>query len=167
MVWLGFGSLTSWMPQFVKSSKPYSVVAHAVPGVAYTTANIAGPGVIRHVSGPHRIGFGEAAGGRSERLDAFDEVARGAGLETAYSDDVQTLLWRKFVVLASGAGVCTLARLPVGAMRAGPCASDSGGGMRPRYSSHEFAIARSIDFRDYPRPGSAIEMTDLPYRKEV
>jgi Cu(I)/Ag(I) efflux system membrane protein CusA/SilA len=33
MVWLGFGSLTGWMPQFVKGSKPYVAMAHAVPGL--------------------------------------------------------------------------------------------------------------------------------------
>ena len=33
MVWLGFGSLTIWMPQFVKHSKPYMAMAHAVPGL--------------------------------------------------------------------------------------------------------------------------------------
>ena len=33
MVWLGFGSLTGWMPQFVKASKPYVAMAHAVPGL--------------------------------------------------------------------------------------------------------------------------------------
>jgi Cu(I)/Ag(I) efflux system membrane protein CusA/SilA len=33
MVWLGFGSLTGWMPQFVKASKPYVAMNHAVPGL--------------------------------------------------------------------------------------------------------------------------------------
>ncbi|MFT5622489.1 MAG: Cu(I)/Ag(I) efflux system membrane protein CusA/SilA [Bacteroidia bacterium] len=33
MVWLGFGSLTGWMPQFVKGSKPYVAMNHAVPGL--------------------------------------------------------------------------------------------------------------------------------------
>jgi Cu(I)/Ag(I) efflux system membrane protein CusA/SilA len=33
MVWLGFGSLTGWMPQFVKASNPYVAMAHAVPGL--------------------------------------------------------------------------------------------------------------------------------------
>jgi Cu(I)/Ag(I) efflux system membrane protein CusA/SilA len=32
-VWLGFGSLFGWMPRFVKHSKPYAVMAHAVPGL--------------------------------------------------------------------------------------------------------------------------------------
>jgi Cu(I)/Ag(I) efflux system membrane protein CusA/SilA len=33
MVWLGFGSLTGWMPQFVKASNPYVAMAHTVPGL--------------------------------------------------------------------------------------------------------------------------------------
>ncbi len=32
-VWLGFGKLTAWMPNFVKQSAPYSALAHAVPGL--------------------------------------------------------------------------------------------------------------------------------------
>lgn len=90
---------------------------HAVPGVAYTTATIEAPGVVRHVSGPHLIGFGEAAGGRSPRLDAFDAVARAAGIETDYSDAVETVIWRKFVLLLAVAGACALAREPMGAVK--------------------------------------------------
>ncbi|MDQ8195896.1 efflux RND transporter permease subunit [Coraliomargarita sp. SDUM461004] len=32
-VWLGFGSLFGWMPDFVKKSAPYVTAAHAVPGL--------------------------------------------------------------------------------------------------------------------------------------
>ncbi|MGZ0655828.1 efflux RND transporter permease subunit [Coraliomargarita sp. W4R72] len=32
-VWLGFGSLFGWMPDFVKKSAPYVAAAHAVPGL--------------------------------------------------------------------------------------------------------------------------------------
>ena len=32
-VWLGFGSLFGWLPQFVQSAQPYSVMAHALPGL--------------------------------------------------------------------------------------------------------------------------------------
>lgn len=93
---------------------------HVVPGVAYTTANIVEPGVVRHVSGPHLIGFGELDGSRSARLNAFDTVANAAGIETNYTDAVNELLWQKFVVLAASAGVCALSRLPVGGLREDP-----------------------------------------------
>ena len=32
-VWLGFGSVFGWMPESIKSSKPYVSMAHAVPGL--------------------------------------------------------------------------------------------------------------------------------------
>lgn len=94
--------------------------AHVVPGVAYTTANIDAPGLIRHVSGPHLIGFGEIAGGRSARLDAFDAVARRAGIETDYVERVDVLLWRKFTLLVAVAGACAVARRPMGEVRRDP-----------------------------------------------
>lgn len=96
---------------------PIIGASHAVPGVTYTTAMVEAPGVVRHVSGPQLIGFGEPDGAKSARLDAFDAVARAAGIETDYSQAVQDLLWRKFVMLVAGGGVCALARQPVGYIR--------------------------------------------------
>ena len=98
--------------------EPIVGAEHVVGGVAYFTANIIDPGVVRHVSGPQRIGFGELDGRRSSRLDAFDAAAQAAGIETAYSDNIQDLLWRKFVLLAPVAGICALARQGVGFVRA-------------------------------------------------
>jgi 2-dehydropantoate 2-reductase len=99
---------------------PILGAAPVVPGVAYTTANVDAPGIVRHVSGPHLIGFGELDGRRSARLDAFDTVANAAGIETNYTDAIENLLWRKFVLLVAVAGVCALSRQPVGGMRDDP-----------------------------------------------
>lgn len=93
---------------------------HVVPGVAFTTAHLIEPGIVRHISGPQMIGFGELDGGRSARLDAFEAAANGAGIETDYSADVENLLWRKFVTLAAGAGVCGISRQSVGELREDP-----------------------------------------------
>ena len=99
---------------------PIVGAAPVVPGVAYTTATIHAPGVIRHVSGPHLIGFGELGRGRSPRLDAFDAVARAAGIETDYTDDVETLIWRKFALLVAVAGACAISRQPMGGIKRDP-----------------------------------------------
>ena len=91
-----------------------------VGGVAYVTAHVIEPGVVRHVSGPQAMAFGELSGGRSARLDAFAEVATAAGIEARYSDNIWREIWGKFVLLAASAGICALARQPVGALRADP-----------------------------------------------
>ena len=90
---------------------------HVVGGAAYTTAHLLEPGRIRHVSGPQRIAVGELDGRISPRLEGFAEVAEAAGIETLVSDEIQALIWAKFVLLAGIGGVCALARQPVGAIR--------------------------------------------------
>ena len=91
---------------------------HVVGGVAYVTAHVIEPGVVRHVSGAEAMAFGELAGGRSARLDAFDAMARAAGIESRYSQHIWREIWGKFVLLAGVGGVCALARQPVGPVRA-------------------------------------------------
>jgi 2-dehydropantoate 2-reductase len=93
---------------------------HVVGGVSYVTAHIVEPGVVQHVSGQQRMAFGELDGGRSARLDAFDAVARAAGIETIYSEDIRQEIWRKFALLAGLSGVTAVARAPLGDVRADP-----------------------------------------------
>ncbi len=90
---------------------------HVVGGVAYTTAHLLAPGVVRHVSGPQRIAVGELDGRISARLEAFRAAAEAAGIECIVSDDIRGLLWGKFVMLAGVGGVATLARVPIGGVR--------------------------------------------------
>ncbi len=93
---------------------------HVVGGAAYVTAHVIEPGVVRHVSGPQAMAFGELSGGRSGRLDAFDQVVRAAGIESRYSDKIWREIWGKFVLLAAVGGVCALTRQPMGGVRADP-----------------------------------------------
>jgi 2-dehydropantoate 2-reductase len=93
---------------------------HVVGGAVYATAHVVEPGVVQHVSGPQRMAFGELDGGRSARLDAFDAVARAAGIETIYSDHIRQEIWRKFVLLAGVSGVTAVARVPLGRVGADP-----------------------------------------------
>lgn len=93
---------------------------HVVGGVAYTTAHLLRPGLVRHVSGPQRIAIGEMDGQMSPRLEAFREAAEAAGIETVVSDDIRRLLWGKFVMLAGVGGVSALARVSVGGVRDDP-----------------------------------------------
>lgn len=93
---------------------------HVVGGVAYISAGIAEPGVVQHFALSPAIAFGELDGRRSARLDAFDESARAAGIDARYSDDIQRLIWDKFIFLAAMAGVTALSRQPIGPIREDP-----------------------------------------------
>lgn len=94
--------------------------AHVVGGVAYISAAIAEPGVIQHFAMTPGIAFGELDGRRSARLEAFHRAATAAGISATYSEEIQGLIWDKFVFLASMAGVTALTRRPVGPIRAHP-----------------------------------------------
>ncbi len=94
--------------------------AHVAGGVAYISAGIRAPGVVEHFAMPPAIAFGEIQGGKSSRLEAFQRLAQASGIDARHSADIRDLIWRKFVLLATLAGLTTLARQPIGPIRDDP-----------------------------------------------
>jgi 2-dehydropantoate 2-reductase len=94
--------------------------AAVMGGVANVSATIAAPGAIRQTGTVQRMVFGELAGGRSTRADAFAALCKTAGIDGVASDNILVDLWMKFILLASNASVMALARLPVGKLRTDP-----------------------------------------------
>lgn len=94
---------------------------HAVMGgVANISATIAEPGVIRQTGTGMRIVLGELDGRMSPRAEAFAAIARAAGIDVVLSPSILSELWMKFILLASNAGIMSVARLPVGKLRDDP-----------------------------------------------
>ena len=62
--------------------------------VVYPAAEIARPGVIRHIEGL-RFSVGELDGSRSERVRAMADLLVGAGLKSYVLDDVRSEIWLK------------------------------------------------------------------------
>ncbi|MBL6615184.1 MAG: 2-dehydropantoate 2-reductase [Reyranella sp.] len=89
-------------------------------GVAQISATIAEPGVVRQTGTLLRMVFGELDGSRSARGDAFAGLCAKAGIDGGVSTSIKTELWMKFILLASNAGIMSLARLPVGKLRDDP-----------------------------------------------
>ncbi len=85
-----------------------------MPGVAFIPAAVERPGVIRHAGGFARLVFGEPDGSRSSRAEALLKAVETAGIEATLSPAIGDVLWQKFVMIASHAGVSTLARRPSG-----------------------------------------------------
>jgi 2-dehydropantoate 2-reductase len=91
-----------------------------MPGVAHISASITAPGVITQVGDFMRMSFGELDGSRSKRGEAFLAMCTKAGIEGSFSDAILTPLWMKFILLASNAGMMSLARQPIGNLRDDP-----------------------------------------------
>ena len=89
-------------------------------GVAQISASITAPGVITQVGTFMRMIFGELDGARSKRAEDFLALCLKAGFEATLSEAILTDLWMKFILLASNAGMMSLARQPIGALRDDP-----------------------------------------------
>ena len=93
--------------------------SHVASGVAYVTAVVAEPGVIRHTAFD-RIIFGEIDGTRSTRLERVLDAFTSAGVSPVLSEQIEVDVWSKFVHLSVFSGMTAVTRMPVGALRDDP-----------------------------------------------
>ena len=89
-------------------------------GVAQISASITAPGLIQQVGTFMRMIFGEFDGTRSKRAEDFLALCQKAGFDATLSDQIQTELWMKFILLASNASVTAATRQPIGRLRDDP-----------------------------------------------
>ena len=66
----------------------------AIGSVVYPAAEVAAPGVIRHVSGT-RLSLGEPSGEKSERVRALSTELVAAGLQAPVRPDIRNEIWVK------------------------------------------------------------------------
>ena len=88
-----------------------------IGGIAQIAATIEAPGVISHLGTMGRIIIGELDGGTSDRVAALHAACAEAGIESATSDDIERVIWEKFVFLVGLSGTTALRRQPVGPIR--------------------------------------------------
>jgi len=93
---------------------------HIMGGTVYIASVIAEPGLVRQTGSFARMIFGEMDGRRSARGVALEAACRKAGIDVTFSEQVETEIWMKFVVLVALSGVTTVTRKPVGVLRADP-----------------------------------------------
>ena len=93
---------------------------HMIGGAAYDSATIRGPGVVEYRNGPNHLVLGALSDTIPAALEEFADAGRSAGFTIAVSDNIQTVLWDKFVLLATNAGLTALTRQPVGAVYSDP-----------------------------------------------
>ena len=83
-------------------------------GLAFVSALIESPGVIRYSSKSPSIKFGETGGELSERAIRFRDACMAAGFGAEVVPDIRAALWHKFVGLAVNASLTSLVRKPAG-----------------------------------------------------
>ncbi len=89
-------------------------------GVAYIAATIAEPGTIAHTGTMARLRFGPVLPAQQPAAEKLHSACREAGIEAELSSDIRRALWEKFVFLAAFSGLTSVARQPIGVIRADP-----------------------------------------------
>ncbi len=80
-------------------------------------ASMKGPGHVHH-NGMELIRLGEMKGPVSERLEKIAQIWRDAGFNVKAFDDIQQLVWEKFICNVTFSGPCTVLRKTVGEVMA-------------------------------------------------
>jgi len=89
-------------------------------GTSYISAVIAEPGLIRQTGTFASFAFGEQDGTMSERGQKLKDASDKAGLNPTFSDKVETLVWMKFLLIATMSGITSTTRKPIGELRDDP-----------------------------------------------
>jgi 2-dehydropantoate 2-reductase len=101
-------------------------------------ASLKGPGQAHH-NAMNLVRIGEIAGGPSARAEVLAALWRAAGFKAQAFDDIQQLIWEKFLCNVTFSAPCTVFDMTVGELQAHPERWASAlGAMREAY-----AIARA------------------------
>lgn len=87
-------------------------------GVAHIGAAIRAPGVIAHTGTMAKLRVGAFEPRQQARLREFVAAGKAAGIDIEYVDNIRGSLWEKFVFLVAMSGTTSLARQPIGMVRA-------------------------------------------------
>lgn len=104
-------------PELLKRALGRDAVAG---GIAYVAAIIASPGVVKVLGAMGRMRVGAFDGVGEDRVRAFADAGRRAGIDIDVVADIRRALWEKFAMFAAMSGCTALARQPIGAIRADP-----------------------------------------------
>lgn len=98
--WAGHSSLGALAGRRVEAVDPDGVIAGSIDParivgcVVYPAAELAEPGVVRHIEG-ERFALGELDGNRSARVEALAAAFTAAGLKAPVLEDVRSEIWLK------------------------------------------------------------------------
>ncbi|MYR40444.1 2-dehydropantoate 2-reductase [Streptomyces sp. SID5910] len=87
-------------------------------GVCFISAFIEEPGVVRHNGTLQKVVVGSYGSGPAEAGRAVLAAFRGAGVDAEASDDIERVIWEKFVFLVGLSATTAAVRRPIGVVRA-------------------------------------------------
>lgn len=93
---------------------------HVVGGATWLSSSVEAPGVIKQISQFRRIILGELDGSQSARIQSIYEVLKNSSITVEISENIQKVLWTKFVFIAAASSLGSLTRLPMGEFRSVP-----------------------------------------------
>jgi|ETNmetMinimDraft_13_1059891.scaffolds.fasta_scaffold29783_2 2-dehydropantoate 2-reductase len=91
-----------------------------IGGSSSIATQIQEPGVILHTGTMASIAFGEWDGEESARTEAFLNACKGAGIDATVFDDINAVIWSKFVFLSSFSGITCRFKQSMGPIREDP-----------------------------------------------
>ena len=93
---------------------------HVIGGATWLSSAVEAPGVIKQISEFRRIVFGELGGGWSERIQSIFKVLNSIDIAVEISENIQKVLWTKFIFISAVSSIGSLTRLPMGNYRSVP-----------------------------------------------
>ncbi len=93
-----------------------------IGGAVWVVASMTGPAIVECTGAWAGIELAEMRGARSARTQAFAEACDRAGIDCVIHDDLERMLWSKFVLLSATSATTALTRQPIGHVRGDPIA---------------------------------------------
>ncbi len=106
-------------------------------------ASMKGPGHVHH-NGMELIRLGEMKGGITDRLRRVEDTWREAGFNVRSFDDIEQLIWEKFICNVTFSGPCTVLRKTIGEVMGSEHAW--GVALRCGLEAHAAGVARGVNF---------------------
>ena len=89
-------------------------------GSAYIATRIAAPGVIEHIGSMAGLEFGPLLASQRPAAEAFHAACQRAGINAKLADDIQRVIWQKFIFLVAVSSATAVSRAPLGVVRKDP-----------------------------------------------
>jgi len=131
-------------------------VDRAIGGAVYVVASLLEPGVVLRSGDWARIEIAEPSGAVSVRAKSFARACVRAGVECVVREDLERMLWSKFVLLSATSATTALTRQPIGYVR-----GDSVGLEFARRCIRETLAVASAQGIDLPEDLEATAMRQL------
>jgi 2-dehydropantoate 2-reductase len=89
-------------------------------GAAYIAARIGEPGTIVQTGTAARLRFGAALPSQRKAAEAFHAACTGAKIDCELTDDIERVLWEKFVLLVAISATTAITRKTISVVRTDP-----------------------------------------------